>query len=96
MNKKILISVGFIIFSGNNFYLLYKWSNVDIRLNIANNQIVSPVINQATTSVEVSQYQNIEYGFVFSLPVTWNNYSVVLDTWRVRFLMRRERPRRPK
>jgi len=87
MNKKLLISVGFIIFlvAIISIYFINRATSIS-DWNIANNQIVPPVTNQATTSVEVSQYQNIEYGFVFSLPVTWNNYSVVLDAWRGQIL----------
>ena len=34
---------------------------------------------QPTISIE---YQNTEYGFSFSLPVSWKGYSIITDTWR--------------
>src|SRR5450759_413214 len=34
---------------------------------------------QPTLSIE---YQNTEYGFSFSLPVSWKGYSIITDTWR--------------
>ena len=34
---------------------------------------------QPTISIE---YQNTEYGFSFSLPVSWKGYSIITETWR--------------
>ena len=34
---------------------------------------------QPTISIE---YQNTEYGFSFSLPVSWKGYSIITDTWQ--------------
>ena len=34
---------------------------------------------QPTISIE---YQNTEYGFSFSLPVSWKGYSIITDIWR--------------
>lgn len=27
------------------------------------------------------EYNNQEYGFIFKLPLSWNNYSIIVDTW---------------
>jgi hypothetical protein len=41
---------------------------------------VEPLVTaQPTISIE---YQNTEYGFSFSLPVSWKGYSIITDTWR--------------
>jgi hypothetical protein len=34
---------------------------------------------QPTGSIE---YQNTEYGFSFTLPVSWKGYSIITDTWQ--------------
>jgi hypothetical protein len=39
----------------------------------------SAATTQPTISIE---YQNTEYGFSFSLPVSWKGYSIITDTWR--------------
>jgi hypothetical protein len=36
-----------------------------------------------TTQTEISiEYRNTEYGFSFSLPVSWKGYSIITDTWQ--------------
>jgi len=35
-----------------------------------------------TQPTESLEYQNTEYGFSFSLPVSWKGYSIITDTWR--------------
>jgi len=36
-----------------------------------------------TTQTEIPiEYRNTEYGFSFSLPVSWKGYSIITDTWQ--------------
>jgi hypothetical protein len=35
-----------------------------------------------TQPTKLIEYQNTEYGFSFSLPVSWKGYSIITDTWR--------------
>jgi len=34
------------------------------------------------TQIEVPKYNNVEYGFSFSLPSSWEGYSVVISNWQ--------------
>ena len=52
----------------------------------------TPTASEATSTVQVTpsstsvptiiEYQNTEYGFSFSLPVSWKGYSIINDIWR--------------
>lgn len=52
----------------------------------------TPTTPEATTTVQgtpsstsvptIIEYQNTEYGFSFSLPVSWKGYSIINDIWR--------------
>ena len=40
-------------------------------------------VTPSSTSVPtIIEYQNTEYGFSFSLPVSWKGYSIITDIWR--------------
>ncbi|MCE5209292.1 MAG: hypothetical protein LLG42_13395 [Chloroflexi bacterium] len=40
-------------------------------------------VTPSSTSVPtIIEYQNNEYGFSFSLPVSWKGYSIITDIWR--------------
>ena len=35
----------------------------------------------SSTPVAMVKYRNKQYGFIFSLPLSWQNYSIVMDKW---------------
>ena len=41
--------------------------------------VQSQKITTPTTSLE---YKNAQYGFIFSLPLSWEGYSIITDTWK--------------
>jgi len=50
--------------------------------------IASSTVSNVASSTEVAvvKYQNNEYGFVFSLPLSWQNYSIVIEKWNGQML----------
>jgi len=44
---------------------------------------LAPAIPAQTTQTETSiTYKNTEYGFNFSLPVSWKGYSIIVNKWQ--------------
>src|SRR4051794_34062378 len=37
--------------------------------------------DSSSKAEDAISYKNSEYGFIFSLPETWGNYQIVMDTW---------------
>ena len=73
MNKKILILVGAIIIAlGAGIYFFHSSPN-DVAV-VGNN-----LINQNTNAIT---YKNTDYGFNFFLPIDWQGYSIIKDTWK--------------
>lgn len=78
MNKKrlVIIGLGVILIAISGFLIIKNPSR--------NNSVPSTSSTQPTiTSVE---YQNSQYGFVFSLPVNWKDYSIIVDKWNGQIL----------
>jgi hypothetical protein len=74
MKKIIIITsvIAFLIIVVITGFIIYKF-------NFANNNIyVEPVVPQPETLIE---YQNTQYGFNFSLPLSWKGYSIIVDSW---------------
>ena len=70
MNQKTLIPLAIIIVAlGAILYLFYSPSK----------DTPMVTIDPSTTSVT---YKNTDYGFDFSLPINWQGYSIVKDTWK--------------
>ena len=48
-----------------------------------NSEIASPAVSETASSTDsaVIKYQNNEYGFIFLLPLSWQNYSIVAEKW---------------
>jgi hypothetical protein len=42
----------------------------------------APVQTQTTEQETSITYKNTEYGFNFSLPVSWKGYSIIVDKWQ--------------
>jgi hypothetical protein len=84
-NKNILIAFIIIIILGFMAYILYfaKQNTVPINVNTPNTSTnnsgtSSPIIILPTTLV----YNNRDYGFDFTLPISWQGYSVVKTVWK--------------
>jgi len=44
---------------------------------------LAPTVPTQTTQTETSiTYKNTEYGFNFSLPISWKGYSIIVDKWQ--------------
>ena len=70
MNNKTLIAIALItiaLITGLYVFLSSQYENTT----------PTPVV-QSTSVV----YKNTEYGFNFSLPLTWQGYSIIKDTWK--------------
>ena len=70
MNKKIMIlfAIIFLMIVGAVVFVLYDTKKLP----------------GSTTILPVDKvvYKNTDYGFNFSLPVSWQGYSVVKETWK--------------
>lgn len=74
-NKLLLIIALFIILFGIGAGCWYFYQNKTFTSTAVSTS--TPVI-QSETSVE---YRNTQYGFVFSLPLSWEGYSIVISSW---------------
>lgn len=69
MNKNTFVTSALIIIALSAALLLFFSSRND-----------NVVINNPSTPSSIT-YKNTDYGFDFSLPSTWQGYSVIKDTW---------------
>lgn len=69
-NKMILMFLVAIVGLGLLSYFFYN-----------KNKNVVPVTNTPAPIVYTTIYSNKEYGFAFTLPSTWNGYTIVKNTW---------------
>jgi hypothetical protein len=73
--KKIIIitsviaSLIIVVIAG---FVIYKFNFTN------NNNYIETTASQPETLIE---YQNTQYGFSFSLPLSWKGYSIVVDNW---------------
>jgi hypothetical protein len=75
-NNKTLIAVVIIIIAISlalYFFFFYNNNNVVV--------INDPNTNKVTSVVPV-EYKNTDYGFNFTLPATWQGYSIINETWK--------------
>lgn len=83
MNVKKLIALIIIIFAialiiSGGYYIFSQKGNG--HLNEITNS--SPAFTPSPEATPSTEYKNDEYGFTFSLPDTWQGYSVVMDKWQ--------------
>lgn len=72
MNKKTLIAaVILLIVLAAGFYYYYSTQNNDVA-----------VVNSPNISIISITYTNPDYGFNFTLPIDWEGYSIVKETWQ--------------
>lgn len=45
------------------------------------NKNTPPVVNSEVSLISPIVYKNIDYGFNFSLPASWQGYSIIKNTW---------------
>ncbi len=61
--------------------VVYFLSSRNNNLKLPNNTPIENSKNQITETKTSVEYNNKEYGFIFSLPNDWNNYSIVEGKW---------------
>ena len=85
MSKKyfviiILVLTVFIIGGRLGYSILKKNNKIvnDFSVNLQQN-IEQPIPGKAPTSID---YKNDQYNFTFSLPISWQGYSIITDKWQ--------------
>lgn len=63
--------------NGNNYFKLRDIGTA-IDFQVAYDEMANTVV----INTESIQYKNTQYGFSFTLPKSWENYSVVTDQWQ--------------
>lgn len=82
MKKKLIIVTLLVAVIVVFAYLLLFNEETKIQTPPVNTPPVNPPVTEVTEETPNKiEYQNNEYDFVFSLPLSWKNYSVVLDKW---------------
>ena len=93
MNKKTLwLTVGILFIIGAIAFAFYYTGKPSDNNNIP----VTQTSNTATSSNSIIVYKNTDYGFTFSLPASWQGYSIVTSTWQGNALKNTVAPTGPK
>lgn len=75
MNRKILILIIIIIALCVGSYFVYFYNNHNNKEVEINNQNVN-------TNSSFITYKNTDYGFNFTLPLSWQGYSIIKEEWQ--------------
>lgn len=64
------------LIDGNNYFKLRDIGNA-IDFDVAYDEMAKAII----INTEFITYENTQYGFKFTLPKSWENYSIITDKW---------------
>ncbi len=68
-----------IILIGVFVYLYYTKTNIPAN---PNNATTSTSTDQNQTATSTIEYRNSEYGFGFTLPISWKGYTIITSQWQ--------------